>query len=179
MSILKRWILFALVLCLAAGCFTACAETPTAGETTAQTAPAQATQSVSAETEAAPAEIVDYASRVKLDMSSNTAKQEVTVKMFIDGDTTHFYVPTSVNESGVLKARYLAINTPESTGKIEEWGKKASTFTKEKLSSATSIIIESETNIWDPDSTGDRFLSWVWYITIKLSTFQIIVNALL
>jgi DNA/RNA endonuclease YhcR with UshA esterase domain len=64
---------------------------------------------------------------------------------------------------GVLKARYLAVNTPESTGKIEEFGKKASSFTKEKLSSAVSIIIESETASWDPDSTGDRYLVWVWY----------------
>ena len=74
-------------------------------------------------------EAVDYASQVKLNMGSETAKQEVTVKTFIDGDTTHFNVPTDVSDNGVLKARYLAINTPESTGKIEEYGKKASAFT--------------------------------------------------
>lgn len=111
-----------------------------------------------------PAGIKDYAA-VTLDLSSGTVKQEVTVKSFIDGDTTHFYVPESVMETGVLKARYLAVNTPESTGKIEEYGKAASTFTKEKLSQATSIIIESETSQWDPDSTGDRYLVWVWYKT--------------
>ena len=112
-----------------------------------------------------PAGIKDYAAAVTLDLSSGTVKQEVTVKSFIDGDTTHFYVPESVMETGVLKARYLAVNTPESTGKIEEYGKAASTFTKEKLSQATSIIIESETSQWDPDSTGDRYLVWVWYKT--------------
>jgi endonuclease YncB( thermonuclease family) len=106
---------------------------------------------------------VDHAGSVKLNMSSGTAKQEVTVKQFVDGDTTHFFVPSSVMPGGVLKARYLAVNTPESTGKIEEFGKKASSFTKEKLSSAVSIIIESETASWDPDSTGDRYLVWVWY----------------
>lgn len=106
---------------------------------------------------------VDYAASVKLDMSSETAKQEVTIKQFVDGDTTHFFVPTSVMAGGVLKGRYLAVNTPESTGKIEEYGKKASTFTKEKLSGATSIIIESDTPTWDADSTGDRYLVWVWY----------------
>ena len=110
-----------------------------------------------------PADSVDYAGAVKLNMSSGTAKQEVTVKQFVDGDTTHFFVPSSVMPGGVLKARYLAVNTPESTGKIEEFGKKASSFTKEKLSSAVSIIIESETASWDPDSTGDRYLVWVWY----------------
>ena len=110
-----------------------------------------------------PADSVDYAGAVKLNMSSGTAKQEVTVKQFVDGDTTHFFVPSSVMPGGVLKARYLAVNTPESTGKIEEFGKKASNFTKEKLSSAVSIIIESETASWNPDSTGDRYLVWVWY----------------
>jgi len=106
---------------------------------------------------------VDYAASVKLDMSSSSLKQEVTVKMFIDGDTTHFYVPNSVIDGGVLKARYLAVDTPESTGKIEAWGKTASNFTKEKLSSATSIIVESDDGKWNADSTGSRYLVWVWY----------------
>ncbi len=107
---------------------------------------------------------VDYAASVKLDMdSTETLKQEVTVKAFIDGDTTHFHVPTSVISSGVLKARYLAINTPESTGKIEEWGKAASNYTKEALTNATSIVVESDDAKWNVDSTGDRYLVWVWY----------------
>ena len=110
-----------------------------------------------------PAEHIDFAGSVKLDMNSETLKQEVTVKAFIDGDTTHFYVPTSLIETGVIKARYLSVNTPESTGKIEEWGKAASNFTKEKLSSATSIIIESDTATLNADSTGDRYLLWIWY----------------
>lgn len=106
---------------------------------------------------------IDYAASVKLDMTSSSAKQEVTVKLFVDGDTTHFNVPTSVIDTGVLKARYLAVNTPESTGKIEEYGKAASTFTRSKLESATSIIIESDTEKWEADSTGGRYLAWVWY----------------
>ena len=106
---------------------------------------------------------VDYAASVKLDMNSETLKQEVTVKTFIDGDTTHFYVPESLLGTGFIKVRDLAINTPESTGKIEEWGKAASTFTTTKLSSATSIVIESDNDKLNADSTGDRYLFWVWY----------------
>ena len=117
-------------------------------------------------------EHVDYASSVKLDMSSSTAKAEVTVKTFVDGDTTHFNVPTDVMPNGVLKARYIAINTPESTGKIEEWGKKASNFTREKLSSATSIVIESDSSTWDADSTGGRYLVWVWYKTADSEEYR-------
>ncbi len=110
-----------------------------------------------------PGESVDYVSQLKLDMSSSTKKQEVTVKTYVDGDTTHFNVPDSVIHGGVLKARYLAINTPESTGKIEEWGKKASNFTKQTLMNASSILVESEDSNWNADSTGGRYLVWVWY----------------
>ena len=108
---------------------------------------------------------VDYAASVKLDLNSSTKKIQVTVKTFVDGDTTHFNVPTSFLETGVLKARYLAINTPESTGKIEEYGKTASNFTKSKLMSATSIYIESDDENLNADSTGGRYLVWVWYRT--------------
>lgn len=109
------------------------------------------------------AQRVDYVSELTLDMSSDSLKQVATVKAYIDGDTTHFYVPKSVSSSGVLKARYIAINTPESTGRIEEYGKKASNFTKEKLKNAESIILESDNDKWNADSTGDRYLVWVWY----------------
>ena len=109
-------------------------------------------------------EDVDFAASVVFDpTSSETAKQEVTVKNFVDGDTTHFYVPETISPNGVLKARYLGVNTPESTGQIQPWGKKASNFTKEKLSSATSIYIESEDGNWNLDSTGARHLVWIWY----------------
>lgn len=105
---------------------------------------------------------VDYVGQTKLDMNSDTLKLEVTLKSHIDGDTTHFYVPKTVDSTGVMKARYLAVNTPESTGKIEEWGKAASAFTKEKILNAHSIIVESEDDTWNYDGNG-RFLVWVWY----------------
>ena len=110
-------------------------------------------------------EFVDYAATLTLDMSSESAKEEVTVKTYVDGDTAHFYVSAAVHESGVLKGRFLGINTPESTGKIEEYGKAASKFTRERLENATSIIIESDNEKWNIDSTGDRYLVWVWYKT--------------
>ena len=142
----KKLLSLLLVLCLAAGCFAGCGETDT-----------------SSPTEPTELKVVDYVAETKLNMDSTTLKQEVTVHSYIDGDTTHFNVPTSVSENGILKARYLCVNTPESTGKIEEWGKKASSFTKEKLKSASSIIIESNDDKWNADSTGGRYLVWVWY----------------
>ncbi len=106
---------------------------------------------------------IDYVGDLKLDMNSNTLKQSVTVKNHVDGDTVHFNVPTTVVSTGVLKARFLAVNTPESTGKIEDYGHKASDFTKAALKNAHSIIVESDDNNWNVDSTGGRYLVWIWY----------------
>ena len=118
---------------------------------------------------------VDYVGNFDLDWTSNTKKQEVTVKLYIDGDTTHFdpvtnssltpnYNPSDFeNTQGYIKARYIAINTPESTGKIEPYGKKASNFTHDKLASAETIVVESDDDKWHLDSTGGRYLLWVWY----------------
>lgn len=117
-------------------------------------------------------EFVDWAGKLKLDQTSNTKKCEVTVKTFIDGDTVHFNVPSDVCDDGVLKARFIAINTPESTGKIEEYGKTASLFTKDTLSKATSIIIESDDDKWNLDSTGGRHLVWVWYKTSDMADYR-------
>ena len=128
------------------------------------------------ETEAGPggetAEFVDYASTVKLDPASGRVSTAATVKTFVDGDTTHFNVSDPSFEGGVLKARYLGINTPESTGQIEPWGKKASNYTKEALKGASSIILESDTATWNPDSTGERYLVWVWYKTAEDADYR-------
>ncbi len=107
---------------------------------------------------------VDYTAELKLDMNSNTLKKEVKwgERSHVDGDTSHFEVDRDFDASGVIKARYLAVNTPETTGQIEEWGKAASRFTKERLSSAVSIIVESDSDQWGFDSNG-RYLLWIWY----------------
>ena len=123
-----------------------------------------------------PIEAVDYVSQLKLDMTSETKKQEVTVRLFVDGDTTHFdpiansqltpgYTGHEFDRSdGYIKARYLAVDTPESTGQIEKWGKTASNFTRSKLESADSIIVESNDGNWNYDSTSsNRILLWIWY----------------
>ena len=140
-----RLISLVLVLCLIFSCLVACKkEEPTKQEP----------------------EHIDYVEQLKLDMNSATLKMEVTVKMYIDGDTTHFNDPQhKVTTNGIIKARYLAVNTPESTGAVEEYGKAASNFTKETLSKAQSIVLESsEAGKWGTDSNG-RQLVWVWYRT--------------
>ena len=138
------------------GCFSGCGSDPeTPGTTGSQNL-----------------ETVDYAASLKLNKGSFTKKLEVTVKNFVDGDTVHFHVPETEMPGGVLKARFLAINTPESTGKIEPYGKAASKFTKEALKNAESIIIESDTAEWNADSTGNRYLVWVWYKTADMTEYR-------
>lgn len=149
-NIFSRLISLLLLLCIIIGSLASCHLLP-GGD-----------QGDGGQTEQPTHEHVDYVSQVKLDMNSPSAKQEVTMKMHIDGDTTHFNVPYSFDSTGYIKARYLAINTPESTGKIEEWGKAASQFTEKKLTTAHKIIVESDTETWNFDGNG-RYLVWVWY----------------
>ena len=157
MSHLRKILAFSLVLCLILGVLAGCGNDP------------QPTEPASTEPTV---ETVDYAGQLKLNMNSSTLKQEVTVKTYVDGDTVHFYVPESVMPGGVLKARFLAINTPESTGKIEEYGKAASNFTKQTLQAAESIIIESDNTTWNADSTGGRYLVWIWYKTADMDDYR-------
>ena len=119
-------------------------------------------------------EFVDYASQVKFNPNSGRKWAKVKVKSYIDGDTTHFETidGTQIGELDYVKARYLSINTPESTGVIEPWGKKASNFTKEHLKQATEIIIESDSDKWDLDSTGGRYLLWIWYKTAEDTDYR-------
>ena len=108
-------------------------------------------------------ETVDYVSQLKLNMDSNTKKASVTVKQTVDGDTVHFYINEPSFDGTFVKARFIAVDTPESTGEVEPYGKKASNFTKERVKNATSIIIESDDENWNVDSTGGRYVLWIWY----------------
>ena len=60
--------------------------------------------------------------------------EQVNVAYYIDGDTTHF--KSINNNTPNIKIRYYGIDTPESTGKIEEYGEEAKQFTKAKLKNA-------------------------------------------
>ena len=88
---------------------------------------------------------------------------KVTVKSYTDGDTTNF---TEEGYNQTIKLRYLGVNTPESTAKVEPWGKKASNFTKHVLETAYEVVLVN-----DPDSSafeefdgsGGRWLGFVWY----------------
>ncbi len=99
-----------------------------------------------------------------------------TVSAFTDGDTTRF----STGDNTVI-IRYYCIDTPESTGSVQKWGKAASNFVKERLSQATEIVLESSTGGRpEHDSYGTRYLGYVWYKTadhdFRLLNLELIEN---
>ncbi len=128
------------------------------------------TSSVSTATEA-----IDYASQLKFNENSGRIYTKVELQYSVDGDTTHFYCDVDeITTAGILKVRYLGIDTPESTGKVQPYGHKASDFTKERVKNATSIIVESDSSEWEADSTGSRYLCWVWYRLSETEDYKLL-----
>ena len=174
MKTLSKLLIMLLVISMLAGCFTAC-EMLGIGQTSDEEEPDTDNNKDNNENgnnQEPEYEFVDFASQAKFDPNSGRAWAYATVKSYIDGDTTHFDVSRDVVPEGYIKARYLTINTPESTGVVEPWGKKASNYTKSRLMEATSIIIESDTDKWDLDSTGSRYLLWIWYKTAEDTEYR-------
>lgn len=93
---------------------------------------------------------------INLNVVSASEKEEVTLSKCVDGDTAYFIL-----NKKEIKTRFLAIDTPESTNKIEEYGKEASNFTCSALESAKKIEIEYDSNS-DKTDKYDRHLVWVF-----------------
>lgn len=93
---------------------------------------------------------------------------QFSLKTAIDGDTAHFTPKVDSGNIGTMKARFFGIDTPESTGKVQEWGKPASKYTKKMLEEADAngtIVVSSAQDSYgapQPDSTGSRYVSLVW-----------------
>lgn len=83
-------------------------------------------------------------------------KLEVKLDKCVDGDTAWVILN---NES--IKLRFLAIDTPESTNKIEEYGKEASEFTCNYLTNTSKLEIEYDNNS-DKLDKYNRHLVWVF-----------------
>lgn len=93
----------------------------------------------------------------------------VRLNRVVDGDTISVYSPSS---SQAITIRFLGIDTPESTGSIEPWGKAASAFVKEILYSAESVLLEAEGERMD--SGGKRYLAWVWYKPVGGTQYRLL-----
>ena len=83
-------------------------------------------------------------------------KVQVSLSKCVDGDTAWF-----IKDGEEIKTRFLAIDTPESTTKVEEYGKEASDYTCSLLKGAAKIEIEYDFNS-DKTDKYNRHLVWVF-----------------
>jgi endonuclease YncB( thermonuclease family)/DNA/RNA endonuclease YhcR with UshA esterase domain len=72
-----------------------------------------------------------------------------------DGDTADFK-----SNGETISVRFLDVDTPETKGELEPWGKAASDFTCDKLTNANEIVLEGRTNLTE---TYGRYLAYIWY----------------
>lgn len=95
------------------------------------------------------------------------------VSKLTDGDTSTFKLSTS-SKSGksYVIVRYHGINTPESTGRVEKWGKSASKYNASRLETAYQVVLEATTTPASTDSNGTRYLGYVWYRESETDTFK-------
>lgn len=129
---------------------------------------------------------VDYTKQVKL-TKDYVGKEflksgigEVTLVTKVDGDTAHFKQKTG--NTGTIKGRYNCVDTPESTGMFEPWGHGASEFNGELLKNAKHIVLSTDSldngNEEKPvlDSTGGRYLVYVWVTTEENPVLEDFIN---
>lgn len=90
---------------------------------------------------------------------------DVTLLSCTDGDTARFTYPSDIYDaitSGAKSVRFLNMDTEETFhGGEEEWGKPASVYTCEMLSSADSIVLQTDPGDGLTDTHG-RLLAWIW-----------------
>lgn len=86
------------------------------------------------------------------------------VARYVDGDTTVFQLTSGEQ----ITVRYNGINTPESTYRVEPWGFAASKYNKklfqEAINNGSKIVLQTESMTERLDSTGTRYLAWVWIV---------------
>lgn len=87
---------------------------------------------------------------------NNVDAMEARLAKCIDGDTASFVI-----NNEIVKVRFLAVDTPEYTTEKEAWGKEASEYVCESLTTAKSITLELDLNSDEYDKY-DRLLAWIF-----------------
>ncbi len=127
----------------------------------------------------------DFTGKVFTEPSDNTsAIGEVTLTSVTDGDTLNFVngrVDAKKSNENSKALRFLGINTPESTARIEPWGVKASKFTKSILWDSAnekqkvySVVLQNDYNVWGQKESNDRYLGFVWYKVNEDSSYRLL-----
>jgi len=103
---------------------------------------------------------------------TDTGLGAAVLKSTTDGDTANFEVS---GYSETVKLRFLGINTPESTAKVEPWGKKASLFVKHILETAHTVVLINDVPVFGQrDNAGNRFLGFIWYKATAEADFRLL-----
>lgn len=178
-----------LIGCLLSGLFLCSVASCGGNDSNNNTTPSSETQTSSKADEVVSSsseetQFVDYTATTKLTYDY-TGKEflkdgigEVTLVTKVDGDTAHFKSKTG--SSGTIKGRYNCIDTPESTGMIEPWGHGASEYNGKLLSEAKHIVLTTDkadsTSGPALDSTGGRYLVYVWVANVENPTLDDFIN---
>ena len=90
----------------------------------------------------------------------DSTAERITVKYIkeVDGDTAKFEL-----NGETVTVRFLGIDTPETvhpTIEVQQYGKEASDYTKEKLQNASKIELEFEKS--SQKDQHERYLAWIW-----------------
>lgn len=91
---------------------------------------------------------------------------EVTLNYCIDGDTARFTYPQAIYDAipnFSKNTRFLNMDTEETYGNPEEWGKPGSNYTCDLLTNAESIVLQTDPNDDLIDNEDyRRLLAWIW-----------------
>lgn len=98
---------------------------------------------------------------------------EVTLGSAVDGDTAYFNLPSEYSEYTDKSFRFLNIDTEETYGTKEEWGKPASVYTSDMLTNAYSIVLQNDPNEGIYDIYG-RGLAWIWVKCDEDSEYELL-----
>ncbi|MDE6660563.1 MAG: thermonuclease family protein [Anaeroplasmataceae bacterium] len=120
---------------------------------------------------------IDYVEQTKLNINVTASHQFfgedgiafATLVRCVDGDTAIF-----VANEKEFTARFLGVDTPESTGQVEKWGKTASKFTASKLTNAVSLVVQTNGGAAQLDTTGSRYLTYIWYKPAEDADYRLI-----
>lgn len=99
---------------------------------------------------------------------------QVTLGSLTDGDTAKFITKNKQGVNERFALRFLGVNTPESTAKVEPWGKAASVYVGKILNQpGISIVLENDIAVWgQKDNNGTRYLGFVWYKTSTMTDYR-------
>lgn len=94
---------------------------------------------------------------------------EATISHYTDGDTLGVVLK---KEGTSVTIRFHSVDTPESTGGVEKWGKAASLFVKQQLEKATGVVVEATAVPAEHDNYGVRYLGYIWYRTSDTEDYR-------